>query len=108
MDQLLATLKIEGQRNSVVSNINTLPPEIIFMPKPAILVTIDGESRMQDVPSRSLKRVVNTPFTLIYDPSEKLYYLNADKKVWYTSNDLNGEWSINKAVPRGIAELAPK
>lgn len=108
MSQLLATLKLEDQRINASKKINTAPPEIIFIEEPAILVTIDGEPKMQDVPQRSLKRIVNTPFTLIFSPTEKLYYLNADKKVWYTANELTADWSVAKDVPRAIIDLEPK
>ncbi|VAW63124.1 Fibroin heavy chain precursor [hydrothermal vent metagenome] len=108
MEQLLETLKLEDQRNESAQKINTAPPEIIFMAEPAILITIDGEPKLQRVPSRSLERIINTAFTIVFDPSEKLYYLNADKKVWYTTKDLNADWKIEKDIPRGIAELAPK
>ncbi len=108
MPQLLAGLKLEEQQLKTSKKINTAPPEIIFIEEPAILITIDGEPKMQDVPQRSLKRVVNTPYTLIFSPTEKLYYLNADKKVWYIANNLNAEWSIAKEVPRAITDLEPK
>jgi hypothetical protein len=108
MDQLLATLKLEQQRSQSAEKINTSPPDIIFMPEPAILVTIDGEPELRDVTGRSLKRVINTPYTIIYDPDAKLYYLNADKKTWYVTSDLNANWEITKDAYLAIAELAPK
>ncbi len=108
MSQLTATLKLEDQLHNSSKKINTAPPEIIFIEEPAILITIDGEPKLQDIPQRSLKRVVNTPYTLIFSPTEKLYYLNADKKVWYTTSDLNADWSITKEVPRAITDLEPK
>jgi len=108
MSQLLATLKLEDQRVNASQKINTTPPEIIFMEEPAILVSIDGEPKMQDVPQRSLKRIVNTPFTLIFSPTEKRYYLNADKKVWYSASELTADWSLATDVPRAITDLEPK
>jgi len=108
MAQLLATLKLEDQRVNASKKINTAPPEIIFIEEPAILISIDGEPKMQDVPQRSLKRIVNTPFTIIFSPTEKLYYLNADKKVWYAASALSADWSLVKDVPRAISDLEPK
>ena len=108
MDQLISSLEIEDQRNIQATKINTLPPEIIFVEKPAILISIDGEPEMRSVPSRSLKRIINTAFTIIYEPGEKIYYLNADKNTWYVTKDLMGEWTVGSDIPRGISELAPE
>jgi len=108
MDQLLASLKIEDQRINASKKINTAPPEIIFIEAPAILVTIDGEPEMQDIPQRNLKRIVNTPFTIIFNPTEKLYYLNADKNVWFTASSLTADWTVAKEVSRAISDLEPE
>jgi len=108
MAQILASVKLEDQRVNASKKINTAPPEIIFLEEPAILVSIDGEPKLQDVPQRSLKRIVNTPFTIIFSPTEKRYYLNADKKVWYTASDLTVDWSIAESVPRAISDLEPE
>jgi len=108
MEQLLASIKLEDQRINASQKINTAPPEIIFMQEPAILITIDGEPAMQDIPQRSLKRIVNTPYTIIFSPTEKLYYLNADKNVWYTASDLSADWAVAKEVSRAISDLEPE
>jgi len=108
MEQLLASLKIEDQRINASKKINTAPPEIIFIEEPAILITIDGEPAMQDVHQRSLKRIVNTPFTIIFNPTEKLYYLNADKNTWYSASELTADWTVAKEVSRAISDLEPE
>ena len=108
MDQLLATLDIENERLKAAEKISTKPPEIIFIAEPAILVTIDGEPQLRDEKNTNLKRVVNTPFTILYEQSTKTYYLNADAKTWYTASDIMGGWFVTDLVTKEVAALAPK
>jgi hypothetical protein len=108
MDQLLATLDMENERLKAAEKISTKPPEIIFMAEPAILVSIDGEPQLRDVKNTNLKRVINTPFTILYEQSTKIYYLNADAKTWYTTSDIMGGWFVTDLVTQEIAALAPK
>ncbi len=108
MDELLASLELVEEQAKASEKINTAPPEIIFIAEPAILVNIDGEPQLRDEKNTKLKRVINTPYTLLFDPATKLYYLNADPKTWYTTKDINSDWSITTKVPQEIAALAPK
>lgn len=85
MDQLLTTLDLQEKRVAISQNINTDPPEIIFMAEPAVLITIDGEPQLRAVEGSEVQRVINTPFTLLYDPASQIYYLNADANTWYTA-----------------------
>jgi hypothetical protein len=108
MDRLMTTLELADTRAKATQKINTDPPKIIFMTEPAVLITLDGEENLQEIEGSKLKRVINTPFTILFDPSKKTYYLNADKDTWYTATDISGDWAITKSVPSEIAALAPK
>ena len=108
MDELLSSLKLVEQRTKAAEKIKTEPPEIIFMAEPAILVTIDGDPQQRDEKNTKLKRVINTAFTLLFDPATKTWYLNADPKTWYTAKDIMGEWTIADKMPQEVAALAPK
>ena len=108
MDELMTTLELAEIRSEAVEKINTEPPKIIFMTEPAVLITLDGEENLQGIEGSKLKRVINTPFTILFDTSKKTYYLYADKDTWYTASNIKGDWTITKTVPSEIAELAPK
>jgi len=108
MDELTATLKVVEQRAKVAKKMNTAPPEIIFIPEPAVLVTIDGEPQQRDIKNTKLKRIINTPYTLLFDPTTKIYYLNADAKTWYTTKDIKGDWAVTDKIPKEVAALTPK
>ncbi len=108
MDRLLATLELAETRSKATQKINTDPPKIIFMTEPAVLITLDGKERLQEIESSKLKRVINTPFTIIFHTSKKTYYLYADKDTWYTASNIKGDWTIAKTVPSEIAALGSK
>ncbi|NOQ90319.1 MAG: hypothetical protein GQ549_05175, partial [Gammaproteobacteria bacterium] len=75
MDQLMLTLEREEQRSEVSDRISTKPPKIIFINEPAILISIDGEPRLKEEPDTDLMRVINTPYTILFEPATKHYYL---------------------------------
>jgi len=108
MDRLLTSLDLAETRSEASEKINTDPPRILFSTEPAVLISIDGEPHLQQEEGAKLMRVVNTPFTLLLDPSSKTYYLNADAKAWYQASDILGEWSLAKQVPAKITGRAPK
>jgi hypothetical protein len=108
MDELMTTLELAETRAEATQKINTDPPIIIFMTEPAVLITLDGKESLQEIEGSKLKRVVNTPFTILFETSKKTYYLYADKDTWYTASDIKGDWAITKTVPAEIAALAPK
>jgi hypothetical protein len=108
LDRLLTTLELVRQRADMASQINTDAPVILFVPEPAVLVTLDGEPRLKAVEGRPLMRVVNTPFSILLDTEAKTYYLNADSKIWYSASDIDGDWTVAESVPKAVAERAPE
>jgi hypothetical protein len=108
LDQLLASLEMIEQRTETARQISTDPPRILFVFEPAVLITIDGEPKLTKEEGSELMRVINTPFTILFDSSAKTYYLFADKKTWYTAAELNGDWRVVKNVPPEVAARAPK
>ena len=107
IDALVASLDLVAERREAAAKINTDAPEIRFVAEPAVLVTLDGEPRLQQQEGTSLMRVINTPFTILLDTAAKTYYLNADAATWYQATDLTGDWRIADAVPKEVAALAP-
>jgi hypothetical protein len=108
MDRLLSTLELREAQIAAVSQISTDAPVILFLPEPAVLITLDGEPRLKKEEGSDLMRVVNTPFTVLLDSKTKTYYLNADAQTWYTAADIKGDWTVATSVPKEIAALAPE
>ena len=108
MDQLMTTLEREDKRAEMADSISTKPPKIIFINEPAVLISIDGEPRLKEESGSDLMRVINTPFTILFEPATKTYYLNADEKTWYTADDIKGDWRLVMTVPDEVAERAPQ
>jgi len=108
LDRLSATLELVEQRAETAQKINTDPPKILFIPEPAVLISLDGEPRLAKEDDTELMRVINSPFTILFAPSQKAYYLYADIDTWYTANDIQGDWTVTKKVPAEVAARAPK
>jgi len=108
MDRLLASLELAEVRSEATERISTDPPKILFVTEPAVLITIDGEPQLKEEEGSQLKRVVNTPFTILFVPSEKTYYLYADADTWYAAKDIQGDWSVAEKVPSEVSSRAPK
>lgn len=108
MDQLMLTLEREEQRSDMAGKISTKPPKIIFINEPAVLISIDGEPRLKEESDSDLMRVINTPYTILYEPATKQYYLNADEEKWYSTEDIKGDWHLAMTVPDEVANLVPQ
>ncbi|MFQ5345262.1 MAG: carbohydrate-binding family V/XII [Mariprofundus sp.] len=108
MERLIASLDIEAQKIKASENIRTAPPAIVFMPEPAVLITIDGDPLLTKIDNSDVMRIINTPYTLLFDPRGKKYYLNANATTWYTASAIEGSWSIASSVPYKITTLAAK
>lgn len=108
MDRLLTSLELAETRRLAAENLRDDPPKIIISYEPAILVTIEGEPRMQDIEgSDGLMRIINTPFNIVFDKNARRYYLYAGEKQWYGAPDWKGPWALTSSVPSQIAALAP-
>jgi hypothetical protein len=108
LDALIATLDLADERRTAAANINNDAPIILFTPEPTVLVTLDGEPRLQKEDDTSLMRAINTPFTVLLDTTSKIYYLNADAKTWYQATEITGDWQISTNVPKDVAARAPE
>jgi len=108
MDRLLTSLELAETRRRSAEGLNMDPPVILFSLEPAILVTIDGEPRLQQVEGSDLMRVLNTAFTIIFDRNNRTYWLAAGEDAWYSAPDYDGPWELNDRVPSEVEALAPE
>ena len=105
LDRLVASLnEVEDLENLSVQLKND-PPAIYFRTSPAILVSIDGEPQLKKVDNTNMEYVVNTPFFIVREQTNKKYYINGGK-FWYVSDDILKGWKETKQVPSDIEKFA--
>ncbi|KPK59975.1 MAG: hypothetical protein AMS21_09680, partial [Gemmatimonas sp. SG8_38_2] len=107
LDRILTSLEMVERERAVSDDINTEPPEIRVTYVPSILVTLDGEPVLHDIENTDLQAVVNTPFTIIYDPSTAVYYLYAGQDAWFYATAVMGPWSVTDRAPEKVTALVP-
>ena len=78
------------------------PPEIIIKYRPAVLILVDGEPRLQEIENSSLERVANTPYVIV--KSGNTYYLASDT-TWYRASNVIGPWAQTANLPKEVAEI---
>jgi len=80
------------------------PPFIFVSYSPAILLAVDGEPVLAQVPNTKLKFVVNTQWPLFLDTTKSQYYLWAGQR-WVTAGDLHGPWAAAAKLPKDMDQL---
>lgn len=104
LDELLVSLEEVEKEKESAREIGVTPPKIIVVNHPAVLVLIDGDPVLVDADGTSLKRVANTPYFLVKDPSTNRFYLKGGE-VWYGAMAIKGPWQQTDGVPGQVAAL---
>src|SRR5262245_18358153 len=68
--------------------LNNEPPKIFVGYRPSILVSVNGEPVLSEVPNTNLKFVVNTQWPLFFDQGSSTYYLAVGQQ-WLTATTLD-------------------
>src|SRR5262245_36462774 len=84
--------------------LNNDPPKIFVGYRPSILLSVNGQPVLSDVPNTNLKFVVNTQWPLFFDTAASTYYLAVGQQ-WLTSNSLEGQWSVTKKLPPDFSKV---
>jgi hypothetical protein len=84
--------------------LNNDPPKIFVGYRLSILLSVDGEPVLSEVPTTNLKFVVNTQWPLFFDSENSSYYVPVGQQ-WLTTNSLNGQWSPTKKLPRDMSKV---
>lgn len=100
----LASAKTEAQ---VGSALQVNPPKIIYTAYSAVLVPINGQPILLPIEKSNLMRVANTPMMMLFNKSDKKYYL-ASGSAWYSSSNVMGPWQIDNNPPQEIASIVTK
>lgn len=72
---------------------------IIFSPRPAFLVRIDGKPGYEDVVGTGLRRITNANVLIVIDGSGMQYMRLAGR--WLEAYDVTGDWSPAGTLPAG-------
>src|SRR5262249_34333352 len=84
--------------------LNNDPPKIFVGYRPSILLSVNGQPVLSDVPNTNLKFVVNTQWPLFLDTGNSTYYLAVGQQ-WLTSNSIEGKWSSTTKLPADMSKV---
>ncbi|MGD8865976.1 MAG: hypothetical protein PVI01_00055 [Gemmatimonadales bacterium] len=107
LDRILAGLDLVERERTAAEGLATEPPNILFTTEPSILVVLDGKPVLHDIDDTNLQRIVNTPYTIVFDQDPWGYYLYAGEESWLTATDVMGRWELADQVPADVAALVP-
>src|SRR5881398_1235686 len=102
LHRLIASLPM--QQAPVGVQLNNEPPKIFVGYRPSILLNVDGEPALSEVPKTNLKFVVNTQWPLFFDNQNSSYYIPVGQQ-WLTTNSLEGQWSPAKKLPPEMSKV---
>jgi hypothetical protein len=102
LDRVVACMPKPGSVPTVA--LRNDPPTIFIGYHPAILLEVQGEPVLADIPETHLKYVVNTTWPLFLETSQSEYYLLVGQQ-WLTTKDLRGSWSATRKLPRDLDKL---
>jgi hypothetical protein len=106
LDRLQAMLSIQNAlkmgRSVPVKN---EPPVIVFSPRTAVLVSIDGNATWGPVTGTSLERVINSRSLILLDDKSGKYYIHLFDG-FVEAPALTGPWTVAQPVPNGANQAA--
>lgn len=85
--------------------VNNDPPAIVVAYSPSILLAVDGEPSLAEIPKTNLQFVVNTTWPLFFEKSGSNYYLLVGQQ-WMTAHSLDGPWSATEKLPKDMSKIA--
>jgi hypothetical protein len=103
LHRLIASTPMEKAPAGV--QLNNDPPKIFVGYRPSILLSVDGEPALSEVPKTNLKFVVNTQWPLFFDGENSSYYIPVGQQ-WLTATSLDGQWSPTKKLPPDMSKVA--
>lgn len=105
LDGLLASLETDESGAMKQENYDNSPPEIIFKTTPSVLIMIDGDPVLKDTDKSGYQYVVNTPFFIVKDTKNEVYYIKGGN-YWYSSPDPKSGWGNISNPPKSVEQLA--
>src|SRR5262249_54075641 len=106
LDYLVTTLGfVQAAARQGQAGLKHTPPDIVWATNLTVLVVIDGQPDLRQIPDSSLQRVVNTPAFLLYDKASGKFYLSGENQ-WFAATTLEGPWSLIQDLPGEVAKLS--
>ncbi|MGA2232523.1 MAG: hypothetical protein ABSH22_16630 [Tepidisphaeraceae bacterium] len=105
LDQLLAMVETIHKEQAAATQIESTPPNIIFLDHLAVKVQYDGQPKLVQADNSTILRVVNTPFFVALDGPSRTYYLKGGGR-WFSAPDPMGPFQGAAGAPPAIAALA--
>ena len=105
LDRFTASLAAAEREQKSAQGLKADPPKILVRTEASVLIFIDGEPRLQDVPKTSLKRVVNTPAAILFDAKSRQYY-TSNGKFWYAAPAATGPYASIPKLPADVERAA--
>src|SRR5881398_2764122 len=102
LHRLIASVPVQQAPPGV--QLNNDPPKIFVGYRPSILLSVDGEPVLSEVPNTNLKFVLNTQWPLFFD-GNSTYYLSVGQQ-WLTASSLDAQWSPTKKLPPDMSKVA--
>lgn len=103
LDELLSSLDENTEQKKLSKDLNTVAPRIIYTNRPALLVMIDGQPKLQANKDWNLDVVVNTPFTIVKN-NDGLFYLYGGKH-WYSAQSATGPYAPAGNIPSNLQQV---
>lgn len=102
LDRVIPLLENADVATRDGEDLENAPPKIIIKYKPAVLVLIDGEPKLEKIENSTLERVVNTPFVIV--KSKNTFYLASDT-MWFDAPAAVGPWSAARSLPGDVQQI---
>jgi len=96
LDRLETAIEMDSETAKGV-DVKNEPPKVIITTKPSLLVLIDGQPQMGDVPGTKLRSVINTRSIILYDGEKELYFLRV-QDWWLQAKAIEGPWEYAKKL----------
>ena len=101
LDRFSSSIEHLQEGGGQANNFNNAPPDIFYETSPAVLVFIDGDPILEEVEISTFKYVMNTPFFLVLNASDKKYYLKGGE-WWYSSREIIAVAGNKEIMDNGI------
>lgn len=86
------------------TQLNNEPPKIFVGYRPSILLSVNGDPVLSEIPNTNLKFVVNTQWPLFFEQGNSAYYVAVGQQ-WLTASSLDGQWSATKKLPPDFSKV---
>jgi hypothetical protein len=92
LDETMAALDQNLDETKLSNDINTQVPQIIYASHPTVLVTIDGDPKMQENKKWGVDAVINSPFTIVKNNDGRFYLYGGEH--WYSAASATGPYQF--------------